>query len=309
MRIEGSRLVVACRRCGVSVVAVGWSENNGASDGASPDHGAPAATSGDMASGRLEFEAEDEPAVSPSPPPIPRPAREDVRPAAGEALRNAKRWPVAVSVSGAAAIACAVLFFAWRARRAEQAPEPKAGESSAAVAPSALTSTPPAAPTNPPAAPSSTPAPRPEPTAPSRSAPPERAPKTPAATPIPVATTAPPADTRPAAMSEEQALSSGLVDAEDFQDRTGKLMTHLLFCRNLELARNPGVSLGPLDVTLLVSPSGAVAEVRLDRASGRSSVGRCVRDHLAKLEFPNATGRAVEIRRRVEPGAAERQGR
>jgi hypothetical protein len=102
-------------------------------------------------------------------------------------------------------------------------------------------------------------------------------------------------------MTEEQALSSGLIDTEEFQDRTGKAMTYLLFCRNLELARNPGASLGSLDVTLLVSPSGAVSEVRLDRASDRSAVGRCIRENLAKLEFPNATGRVVEIRRHLAP--------
>jgi hypothetical protein len=106
-------------------------------------------------------------------------------------------------------------------------------------------------------------------------------------------------------MPETEALSSGLVNAEVFQDRAGKVMTHILFCRNLERARNPGAARGALDVSLIVSPSGAVAEVRLDRAIVGSSLGLCLRDHLGKLEFPSWTGRAIEIRRHVAPGAPE----
>jgi hypothetical protein len=243
------------------------------------------------------------PSTSPSLPPksrlrIPPPAREDIFPGVGTPARSPMRK--VVIASSAVALACALLFFALSTRRTEKTLETKAAPSTPTSAPAAEPSTKAAAQALLPATPvpAPIPEPRPEVSATARSAPQKPTPKIPAAAAVPASVAV------PAAMSETEALSSGLVNAEVFQDRAGKIMTHILFCRNLELARNPGASLGALDVSLIVSPSGAVSEVRLDRALARASLGLCLRDHLGKLEFPSWTGRAVEIRRHVDPGAA-----
>jgi hypothetical protein len=106
-------------------------------------------------------------------------------------------------------------------------------------------------------------------------------------------------------MSESEALSSGLVDAEVFQERAGRIMTRILLCRNLERSRDTDAALKAFDVTLVVSPSGAVSNVKLDRALEGSHLGTCLHEQLGKLEFPKWTGRAIEIRRRVAQGAVE----
>ncbi|MFI5198621.1 MAG: hypothetical protein ACHQJD_08375, partial [Thermoanaerobaculia bacterium] len=116
----------------------------------------------------------------------------------------------------------------------------------------------------------------------------------------------PPAPAAPSSvMSESEALSSGLVDAEVFQERTGRIMTRILLCRNLERSRDPEAALRAFDVTLVVSPSGAVSNVRLGSALEASHLGTCLHDQLGKLEFPKWTGRAIEIRRHVAQGAVE----
>ncbi|MGZ6970790.1 MAG: hypothetical protein ACXVID_03925, partial [Thermoanaerobaculia bacterium] len=115
----------------------------------------------------------------------------------------------------------------------------------------------------------------------------------------------PPAAAASAVMSESEALSSGLVDAELFQERAGRIMTRILLCRNLERSLDPDAALKALDVTLVVSPSGAVSGIKLDRALEGSHLGACLRDQLGKLEFPSWTGRAIEIRRQVAQGAVE----
>jgi hypothetical protein len=326
MRIEGARLVVTCRKCGVSVVAVGWNEEK-----VPPDDAAPEPSGSEMVGGRLELEEGDEPVrrrsspqhreysfdpdvafenrpvagpgpkVDPKPEPKPEPK---IQPKVDSKVAPARNpiW-MAVVASGVVALACALLFFALRTRRTENAPEPKAAES----IPAATTAAPPS--TQPvvtqavlPATPAPTPGPRAAAPASARPDPQKPTPKAPAAAPVP-ATVAPAAGTAPGFMSESQALASGLIDAEEFQDRAGKVMTNILFCRNLELARNPDVSLGALDVSLIVSPSGTVSEVRLDRAAARSSLALCLRDHLGKLQFPSGTERPVEIRRHVDAGA------
>ncbi len=366
MRIEGSQLVVTCRKCGLSVVAVGWQEGQAGSDKKALERGSSAAPSGrGMVGGRLEPEEGDEPSRGPALPPfkeysfdpkvgfenppvvpetqpkieprieakveprieakteaktqpklrgqgvdearpaispplspntrrqIPPPAQKDIFPGGGASARSPMRK--VVIASSAIAFAGALLFFALSTRRTEKALEPKAAPSTPTAVPAAepltkaavqavLSATPVPAPTG---------EPRPK-----LSATAKPAPQRPTST-IPAAAAV------PATVSETEALSSGLVNAEVFQDRAGKVMTHILFCRNLERARNPGAALGALDVTLIVSPSGVVSEVRLDRATVGSSLGLCLRDHLGKLEFPSWTGRAVEIRRHVDAGAAE----
>jgi hypothetical protein len=357
MRIEGSRLVVTCRKCGCSVVAVGWHDGQAAPDKTTPDRGSSAAPSGrEMVGGRLELEEGDKPPHAPTSPPlkeysfdpeiefenppvvapesqpkieakaepeargqrvgeaqpatrpslppktlrrIPPQTKKDILPGVGESAHSPMRK--LVIASSVIVLAGALLFFALPTRRTEKALEPKAVESIPTAAPAAEPSTQAAAQALLPATPvpAATPEPRPKVSATARSAPQEPTSKIPAVASVPAAGAV------PAGMSETEALSSGLVNAEVFQDRAGKIMTHILFCRNLERARNPGASLGAFDVSLIVSPSGAVSEVRLDRAMTRSSLGLCLRDHLAKLEFPSWTGRAIEIRRHVEPGAAE----
>ncbi|HEX5854361.1 MAG TPA: hypothetical protein VFZ57_01970 [Thermoanaerobaculia bacterium] len=372
MRIEGSRLVVTCRKCGLSVVAVGWHEGEAASDKTALERGSSAAPSGRaMVGGRLELEEGDEPPSGPTPPTfkeysfdldvdfenppvvgpatqpraeakieakaapkieakaepkiepklrgqgvdearpptspsrppktrpqIPSPAQKDIFPGVGASAHSPMRK--VVIASSVIALACVLLFFALPTRRTEKALEPRAAPSTPTAAPAAEPKPQAAAqallPTTP--VPAPPPEPRPQVPATARSAPQKPTSKIPAAAAVPAAAAA------PDAMSETEALSSGLVNAEVFQDRAGKIMTHILFCRNLELARKPGASLGALDVSLIVSPSGAVSEVRLDRATASSSLGLCLRDHLGRLEFPRWTGRAVEVRRHVDPGAA-----
>jgi hypothetical protein len=106
-------------------------------------------------------------------------------------------------------------------------------------------------------------------------------------------------------MSESEALSSGLVDAEVFQERAGRVMTRILLCRNLDRSRDADAAFRAFDVTLVVSPSGTVSNVKLDRALEGSHLGLCLHDQLGKLEFPKWTGRAIEIRRHVAQGAVE----
>jgi hypothetical protein len=296
MRIEGSRLVVTCRTCGLSVVAVGWDEGQEASVETAPDPPGRA-----MAGGRLELEEGDESPrgggsearVEPTPREQPvDEARPAVRPTPSPKTRpTPSRAPQRIAMASAAvAVACAIAFFAWPKGRKGTALEPRVAEPSATAVPAAEPSTKPTAPALLPAspAPAPTPEPRRQASATARPALQSPTPKPAALAPV------------PSAMPEAELLSSGLVDAEVFQDRAGKIMTHVLFCRNLEQARNPGTSFGAFDVSLIVSPSGAVSDVRLDGAVARSPLGQCLRDHLGKLQFPGWTGRAAEIRRHVD---------
>ncbi|MGZ6987792.1 MAG: hypothetical protein ACXVH0_02415 [Thermoanaerobaculia bacterium] len=198
-------------------------------------------------------------------------------------------------VSGVLVSALVVFYLASPSKQTvERKLEPKAAKAIPTVAPPVAPTPAPAAAAPFPATPAAPPKPTlkpPKPTAPS--APPKPTPKPEAAAAV------------PAVISEKEALSSGLVDAELFQERAGRIMTRILLCRNLERSRDPDAALRAFDVTLVVSPSGAVSSVKLDRALEGSHLDACLRDQLGKLEFPSWTGRAIEIRRQVAQGAVE----
>jgi len=348
MRIDGSQLVVTCRKCGLSVVAVGWHEGQIASEKAPVGSDAPAAPfGGEMVGGRLELEEGEEPPrpkSSPSlkeytfdpeikldRPPVVGPAIlpkieakvqsqgvAKTRPATSvkippktrpkippeiqkqifSEVAAAPRGPLKkiVVVSGVLAFAFVAFYLASLSKRTEERKlEPKAVETIPTAAPAVEPSPAPAAVALLPATSSSVPPSEPRSKVPSTA---QSAPPKPTSKPLDAAAV-------PTVMSETEALSSGLVNADVFQERAGKIMTHILLCRNLERARDPGAAAAALAVTLVVSPSGAVSKVKLDRALEGSHLGLCLRDQLGKLEFPSWTGRAIEIRRNVAPGAAE----
>jgi hypothetical protein len=348
MRIDGSQLVVTCRKCGLSVVAVGWHEGQIASEKAPVGSDAPAAPSdGELVGGRLELEEGEEPprplsspslkeytfdpeikfdsppvvgpeilpkieakaqsqgvaktrpATSAKIPPKTRPKTPpEIQKEIFPGVAAAPRGPLKkiVVVSGVLASAFVAFYLASPSKRTEERKvEPKAVETIPTAAPAVEPSPAPAAVALLPATSSSAPPfePRSKVSSTAQSAPPKPTSKPLAAAAVPTV------------MSETEALSSGLVNAEVFQERAGKIVTHILLCRNLERARDPGAALGALAVTLVVSPSGAVSNIKLDRALEGSHLGLCLRDQLGKLEFPSWTGRAIEIRRNVAPGAAE----
>jgi hypothetical protein len=338
MRIDGSRLVVTCRECGSSVVAVGGQEGFIASEAAPVDADAPKKpSSSELVGGRFELEEGEEfprspraPSLKPTAfekeikvetPPVVEPeiplkieAKAQVqgvaktRPATSvktppktqpkispeiqkkvfAGVVAAPRSPLLkiVVISGVLVSAFVVFYLASPSKRVETIPT---------AAPVVERSPAPVAAALPPATSSSAPRlePRPKASPAAQSALPKPTSKPLAAVAVPTV------------MSETEALSSGLVNAEVFQERAGKIMTHILLCRNLERARDPGVALGALSVTLVVSPSGAVSKVKLDRAVEGSPLGLCLRDQLGKLEFPSWTGRAIEIRRNIASGASE----
>jgi hypothetical protein len=215
-------------------------------------------------------------------------------------------------VLGVLSVVAVAFFFAWPSKRAEERTiepkrvatvptavppvEPSPAPAAAAPLPATLAAAPPVE-ARPKALPTAAPVP-PKPTLkpPKPTAPPEP-PK-----PTPKHPLAPPAS---GVMSESEALSSGLVDAEVFQERAGRVMTRILLCRNLERSRDPDAALRAFDVTLVVSPSGTVSNVKLDRSVEGSHLGQCLHEQLGKLEFPKWTGGAIEIRRRVAQGAQE----
>jgi hypothetical protein len=265
------------------------------------------------AKARTQGAAETQPVAGVPVPPKPQPklqpkitpeTQKEILSGAGAAPRSPLNKILVVA--GVLSFAAVAFFFVWPSKRADEkkleaksvvtiptaAPPVAPTPAPAAAAP--LPATPAAAPAVLPTVPSAPPKPTlkpPKPTAPST--PPKPTPKP------------PPAAAASNVMSESEALSSGLVDAEVFQERAGRIMTRILLCRNLERSRDPDAALRALDVTLVVSPSGAVSSVKLDRALEDSHLGACLRDQLGKLEFPSWTGRAIEIRRQVAQGAVE----
>lgn len=347
MRIDGSRLVVTCHQCGLSVVAAGFEEGRIESEKAPLEGAAPAGPSGgEVPGGRFELEegevfprsptafekeskVETQPVVKPETPlkieakaqnqevaktrpTIKVEASPETGPKMPPAIQKeipsgvvaAPRRPLRMIavVSGVLVSALVAFYLASPSKRTEEKKlEPKAARTiptaPPVVEPASAPAPAPAAAAPLPATSSPAPPvePRPKATPKAQSAPPKPTPKPPAAAAAAVT----------AVMSETEALSSGLVNTEAFQERAGKITTYILLCGGLERARDSGAAVAAVDVTLIVSPSGAVSRVKLDRGLEASSLGACLRDHLRNLEFPSWAGPAIEIRRRVALGAAQ----
>lgn len=317
MRVQESRLVITCRVCGRDVVAVGGGaaptearaagqaspDTEGAARG--PAHGlleldedetrdlaprtaAPAAPAPSAPAPAAQAPAT--PAIRPAPAPAPKvapgpPPEAPSFDAAGTTGGGRKILPVALAL-GSVAIGVAVVFL--RAGGKEGAPPPSA-PAQAVAAPTPAATAPAAAPaaTGPVAAPTAAPKAVPSPPAPDRTPP-----KAGEAGPNP----------RPDARAwatEAEAVASGALDAGALSQTTGKLVTRARMCGRLEKARSPEAPLPAVAVVLVVSPSGAVEKIRLEKAVESTPLGACLRDEIGKITFPSFTGRPVEIRRSV----------
>lgn len=323
MKVLGSSLVISCKKCGRDVVAVGGQHqtapathplrNGGTILTLDEEDIAPAvpATAPAVAPDSAPSASPAESVFPQAAFPIPAPAeaataRPPVEPGRGGSPRpesgfgaNLPRFaapepPRRTKLAPILAIVCfvagaGVVFLLASTKH----PDPKTPARETAPAPATL---PPAAPTPMPS-PAQTPvAAQPETTFAVR--------EIPAATPR--ATAAKPTVPAPTKVrSERDALAAESIDRDAFEERAGKIITHVRLCARLEQARNPDVSLATVGVIVVVGPSGAVTNVSLDQPKLQSSpFGTCLRDELKKLVFPSFSGAPVEVRRTVSVESA-----